>query len=255
MDSILEAKNINKIYVSGKKKVHAVQDVSFKIYKGECLGLVGESGCGKSTIARMITRLETIDTGIIYLNGRDITNAAGKELREIYKTVQMVFQSPVESFNPRLKLGESIMEGLVNQGLSRRESKKKAEEYLEICGLPKEFASRYPHQVSGGECQRASIARAIAVKPKLLICDEATSALDVTVQAQIIKLIGDLKTEMNIACLLISHDIALVQEICDRILVMYQGRVIEEGTPAEIIKNPQHLYTKKLIDAVFEIGL
>jgi ABC-type glutathione transport system ATPase component len=255
VNSVLEVKNINKSYVAANKKVQAVKDVNFQVNKGECVGLVGESGCGKSTIAKMIARLETVDAGKIFLCGKEITYSTGKALRDVYKAIQMVFQDPTESFNPRLKLGEGIMESMINQGISRREAKVRAGEYLEICGLPKEFADRYPHQVSGGECQRASIARAIAVKPKLLICDEITSALDVTVQAQIVKLMGQLKNEMDMAYMLISHDIALVQEICDRVLVMYQGQVIEEGTPDKIITNPQHAYTKKLIDAVFEIGL
>jgi len=255
MDSVLEVKDINKSYISRRKKIQAVKGVSFQIYKGECVGLIGESGCGKSTIAKMIARLEAVDSGKIFLDGNDITNARGRTLREVYKLVQMVFQAPAESFNPRFKLGEGIMESIINQGISRRKAKVRVGEYLEMCGLTKEFADRYPHEVSGGECQRASIARAIAIKPKLLICDEATSALDVTVQAQILKLMGQLKKEMDMTYLLISHDIALVQEICDRVLVMYQGQVIEEGTPNEIIMNPQHEYTKKMIDAVFEISL
>lgn len=224
-----------------------------QIYKGECLGLVGESGCGKSTIAKLIARLEKVDSGKIFLYGKDITHVAGKELREVYRSLQMVFQAPVESFNPRLKLGEGIMESMINHGFPRREVKIKAERYLEKCGLSKEFANRYPHQVSGGECQRASIARAIAVKPKLLICDEVTSALDVTVQAQIIKLLDQLKKENEMSYLFISHDIALVQEICDRVLIMYRGNVIEEGATDEIINNPQNEYTKKIIDSIFEI--
>lgn len=255
MDSVLEVKEINKAYISRGKKIQAVKDVSFQIYKGECLGLLGESGCGKSTIAKMIARLEPVDSGKISLDGKDITYAAGKILRQVYRSVQMVFQAPLESFNPRLKLGEGIMESMINQGISRREAKVRVGEYLEMCGLTKAFANRYPHQVSGGECQRASIARAISIKPKLLICDEATSALDVTVQAQILKLMKELKQEMDMTYFLISHDIALVQEICDRVLVMYQGEVIEEGTPNEIIMNPQQEYTKKMIDAVFKISL
>lgn len=251
MDSVLEIKKIHKSYLKGRKRIQAVNDVSFKIYKGECLGLLGESGCGKSTIAKIITRLQSADKGEIFLNGKEITNAKGKELRDFYKEVQMVFQSPIDSFNPRLKLGEGIMESMINQGIKRRYAKKKAGEYLEICGLSKEFMNRYPHQVSGGQCQRASIARSIAIKPSLLICDEATSALDVTVQSQIVKLMAQLKKEMKMAYLFISHDIALVQEICDRVLVMYEGRIIEEGTPHEIIMNPQNEYTKKLIDSIF----
>jgi peptide/nickel transport system ATP-binding protein len=255
MKSVLEVKKINKAYISRRDKVKAVKDVSFKIYEGECLALIGESGCGKSTIAKLITRLDVVDAGEILLNGKDITYIEGKALREIYEEVQMVFQTPVESFNPRFKLGDGIMESMINQGSSRLEAKKRVNECLKMCGLTEEFADKYPHQVSGGECQRASIARAIAIKPKLLICDEITSALDVTIQAQILKLIEKLKNEMSMACLLISHDIALVQEICDRVIVMNQGKLIEEGTPKEIIMNPQQEYTKKMIEAVFEVSL
>lgn len=254
MDSLLEVKNIYKSYVKGRNRVQAVHDVSFKINKGESVGLVGESGCGKSTIAKLITGLETVDSGEIFLYGKDITHVTGKALRDVYKVVQMVFQASAESFNPRLRLGEGIMESMINQGISRGEAKRRAGEYLEVCGLSKEFADRYPHQVSGGECQRASIARAIAVRPNLLICDEATSALDVTVQSQIMQLMEQLKKETKMAYLFISHDIALIQGICDRVLVMYEGRLIEEGTPDDIIMNPQNDYTKRLIDSIFEIG-
>lgn len=255
MNSVLEVKSINKSYISRRNYIHVIKDVSFQIHKGECLGLIGESGCGKSTIAKIITRLEAVDSGKIFLDGKDITHVEGKALREMYKEIQMVFQAPVESFNPRIKLGDGIMESMINQGISRLEAKKRANECLEMCGLAEGFFNKYPHQVSGGECQRASIARAIAIKPKLLICDEITSALDVVIQAEILKLIEKLKNEMKMTCLLISHDIALVQEICDRVIVMNQGKLIEEGTPKEIIMNPQQEYTKKMIEAVFEVSL
>jgi len=225
----------------------AVDGISFQINKGECLGLVGESGCGKSTTAKLITRLEAADEGEIFLKGKEITHAGNKELRAIYRDIQMIFQMPADSFNPRIRLGESIMESMINQGMKRHRAKARAQECLAVCGLPKEFADRYPHQVSGGECQRASIARAIANQPSLLICDEATSALDVTIQAQILKLLGQFQQEMGMSCLLICHDLALVQEVCDRVLVMFNGRIVEAGTPDEIIMNPQEEYTKRLI--------
>lgn len=253
MNSLLEVKKINKTYKARNREIHAVKDVSFEIFEGECLGLVGESGCGKSTIAKLITKLENIDSGDIIFNGKDITNISGKIMKELYRNMQMIFQSPAESFNPRLKLGESIMEVMINQGISRRSAKVRVNECLEICGLNKEFADRYPHEVSGGECQRASIARAIAIKPKLIICDEATSALDVTVQQQIIELMKKLKREMKMTYLFISHDIALVQEVCDRVIVMNSGEIIEEGYTDEVIMNPQNKYTKRLIDSIYEI--
>ncbi|MBU4540106.1 MAG: ATP-binding cassette domain-containing protein [Firmicutes bacterium] len=251
MKSVLEVRHLKKAYQHGKETVQAVDDVSFQIHTGECLGLVGESGCGKSTIAKMVTRLESPDAGEIFLNDREITRVSGKALRTVYQQMQMVFQMPVDSFNPRIKLGEGIRESLINQGMGRREAKTKAWEYLEICGLDKTFADRYPHQVSGGECQRASIARAIAIKPCLVICDEATSALDVTVQAQIIKMLKRLKKELGMSYLFICHDLALVQEICDRVMVMQNGTIVEQGIPDDIIMRPREAYTKKLIDSIF----
>lgn len=250
MSEILAVSNLKKTYHKGKISIRAVDDVSFQVRKGECLALVGESGSGKSTVAKMITGLEAADEGAIRLAGKDIIGLKGKAQRDVYRDIQMVFQMPVDSFNPRIKLGDGIMESMINQGISRDEARVRSLEYLNICELGPEFADRYPHQVSGGECQRASIARAVAIKPQLLICDEATSALDVTVQAQIMKLLTQLKKELGMSQLMICHDLALVQEVCDRVLVMHHGHVVEEGTPDEIIMNPKDDYTKKLIESI-----
>ena len=247
---ILKADHLKKIFVSGKKSTTAVDDVSFELVRGECLGIVGESGSGKSTIARMLTHLESITEGQIFLKGKDITHIRGKALREIYQDMQMVFQMPMESFDPRCTLGDGIGESLRNMGITRAETRKRVENLLERCGLDKEYADRYPHQVSGGQCQRAAIARALAVSPEILICDEATSALDVTVQKQILDLLTELKQKENLSFLLICHDLALVQEFCDRVLVLYRGKTVECGTPDEIINHPKMEYTKKLIDSV-----
>lgn len=228
----------------------AVDDVSFELRQGECLGIVGESGSGKSTIVKMITHLQSITEGNVILKGKDITHVKGKELREVYKDIQMVFQMPMESFDPRRTLGDGIGESLRNMGLSRKETRERVEKLLERCGLDKEYADRYPHQVSGGQCQRAAIARALAVEPSVLICDEATSALDVTVQKQILELLMELKQKENFSFLLICHDLALVQAFCDRVLVLYHGETVESGTPDEIINHPKMDYTKKLIDSV-----
>ena len=249
-DVILEAQHLKKVFISGKKSMTAVDDVSFELRQGECLGIVGESGSGKSTIVKMITHLQSITEGNVILKGKDITNVKGKELREVYKDIQMVFQMPMESFDPRRTLGDGIGESLRNMGLSRKETRERVEKLLEICGLDKEYADRYPHQVSGGQCQRAAIARALAVEPSVLICDEATSALDVTVQKQILKLLMELKQKENFSFLLICHDLALVQAFCDRVLVLYHGETVESGTPDEIINHPKMDYTKKLIDSV-----
>lgn len=247
---ILKADHLKKIFVSGKKSTTAVDDVSFELARGECLGIVGESGSGKSTIARMLTHLEGVTEGQIFLKGKDITHIRGRALREIYQDMQMVFQMPMESFDPRCTLGDGIGESLRNMGITRAETRKRVENLLERCGLDKEYADRYPHQVSGGQCQRAAIARALAVSPEILICDEATSALDVTVQKQILELLIELKQKENLSFLLICHDLALVQEFCDRVLVLYRGKTVECGTPDEIINHPKMEYTKKLIDSV-----
>ena len=249
-DVILEAQHLKKVFISGKKSMTAGDDGSFELRQGECLGIVGESGSGKSTIVKMITHLQSITEGNVILKGKDITNVKGKELREVYKDIQMVFQMPMESFDPRRTLGDGIGESLRNMGLSRKETRERVEKLLERCGLDKEYADRYPHQVSGGQCQRAAIARALAVEPSVLICDEATSALDVTVQKQILKLLMELKQKENFSFLLICHDLALVQAFCDRVLVLYHGETVESGTPDEIINHPKMDYTKKLIDSV-----
>ena len=247
---ILEAEHLKKVFRSGKKEFTAVDDVSFQLHRGECLGIVGESGSGKSTIVQMLTRLLDMTGGKIILLGKDITHVKGRELRKIYREIQMVFQMPAESFDPRRTLGDGIGESLRNAGLSRTDTKKKVEELLVKCGLEPEFSRRYPYEVSGGQCQRAAIARALAIDPAILICDEATSALDVTVQRQVLELLLELKKKEKRSFLLICHDLALVQAFCDRVLVLRHGRVIEEGTPDEIINHPKTDYTRELIDSV-----
>lgn len=249
-ETILKAEHLKKIFTSGKKTFMAVEDVSFELKRGQCLGIVGESGSGKSTIAKMITHLVDVTDGNVMLMGRDITNAKGKELRRAYQDIQMVFQMPMESFDPRRTLGDGIGESLRNIGMSRSETKRKVEELLVRCGLTPEFAERYPHQVSGGQCQRAAIARALAVKPSILICDEATSALDVTVQKQVLELLLELKEKEGLSFLLICHDLALVQAFCDEVLVLCQGKVVEQGMPDEIINHPREDYTKVLVESV-----
>ena len=218
--------------------------------RGMMVWFTGLSGSGKSTTISMITRLTDATDGKILLDGQDITHLRGKPLRDIYRKMQMVFQTPTESFDPRCKLGDGVGESLRNIGLNRREVRNRVSQLFRQCGLPEEFANRYPHQVSGGQCQRAAIARAIAIEPKLLICDEATSALDVTIQKEIMALLGDLRKELNLSILFICHDIALVQQFCDRVLVMYKGKIVEEGLPDEVIRNPADEYTKRLIESI-----
>ena len=249
---ILEAKHVTKKFPLTKgKELIANDDVSLKFYKGQTLGIVGESGWGKSTFMRMMVQLEQPTSGEILFKGKDITKMKGEELRKNRRNVQMVFQNPSTSFNPKMKVGDIICEPLMNFGLIKKKEKDAvARKYLEMVELPGDFADRYPHQVSGGECQRAAIARALAVEPKVLICDEATSALDVTVQKQIMELLMKLKKEKQLSFLFICHDLALIQMFCDRVIVMHDGHVEEEGTPEEIIENPKTEYTKRLIESV-----
>ena len=249
MEKILEVKNLRKTFYKSRTSFAAVKDISFAINRGECLGLVGESGCGKSTTAKLITRLLEPDGGSILLDGDEILGRKGK--KELYTKVQMIFQTPQDSFDPRCTLGDGIMESMRNHGMKRKAARERMYRLLEQVELPREFGGRYPHEVSGGECQRAAIARALAIEPRLLICDEATSALDVTVQAQILALLKKLQKERNLSLLFICHDLALVQHLCQRVLVMYQGSIIEQGTPDEVIQHPKEDYTKILVDSVF----
>ena len=249
-DIILKAEHLKKVFISGKKSMTAVDDVSFGLERGECLGIVGESGSGKSTIARMLTHLEPVTDGQIFLKGKDITHARGKTLRDIYQDIQMVFQMPVDSFDSRRRLGDGIAESLINRGMKKAEAWEEAERLLGECGLGKDFLTRYPHEVSGGQCQRAAIARALAIQPKLLILDEATSALDMTVQKEILGLLDSLQEDRDMSYLFICHDLALVQAFCDRMIVMQKGKIVEEGTTDQVIRHPKHAYTKMLMDSV-----
>jgi ATPase components of various ABC-type transport systems, contain duplicated ATPase len=253
MEAILKVENLTKVFTrKGQPDFTAVDHISFELFPGECLGLIGESGSGKTTVVNMITRLLDSTEGSILLDGEDITRLSGKELRKAYSEMQMVFQTPTDSFDPRCTLGDGIGESLRNLGMSRAETKQEVARLLTECGLTPEFASRYPHQVSGGQCQRAAIARALAVKPKLLICDEATSSLDVTIQKEILELLNGLRWEkgLDLSILFICHDIALVQQFSDRVLVMYRGDIVEEGKPDAVIRNPQNEYTKRLINSI-----
>lgn len=249
MHTILDVKDLTKNFYKNKQLFTAVNHISFQLRQGECLGLVGESGCGKSTTVKMLTHLLKPDSGEILLEGTEIQHLKGKALKKLYTEIQIVFQIPQDSFDPRRTLGDSIMESMRNHNVSRKEAQNRLWQLLQQVELPSELADRYPNQVSGGQCQRAAIARALAVNPKILICDEATSALDVTVQAQIIELLKRLQQEMDLSILLISHDLALVQHLCDRVIVMYQGNIVEQGTPDRVINAPENDYTKMLIEA------
>ena len=241
---ILEVQHLQKSF--GDKKI--LDDVNFSVDAGEILGIVGRSGCGKSTIAKIISQLIPSDGGKIFLCGEDITNFRS-DFKKIYKNLQMIFQTPEDSFNPRKTLGWSIAEPMKNFGVKNIDAQVK--NLLTEVDLTEDFIKRYPHEVSGGQCQRAAIARAISISPKLLICDEATSALDVTIQAQIVKLLRRLCTEKNISMLFITHDIALLPKIADKVIVMNGGKIIETGEPDEVIKNPKSQFTKELLNTDF----
>ena len=250
MEKILEVKNLRKTFYKSRSLFPAVEDVSFHLMRGECLGLVGESGCGKSTTARLIAGLLEPDRGSVRLEGEEILGLKGKKKQAVYTKLQMVFQTPQDSFDPRCTLGDGIMESMRNRGMKKDQARERMYRLLEQVELDRSFGERYPHEVSGGECQRAAIARALAVDPRLVICDEATSALDVTVQAHIVELLKRLQKERKLSLLFICHDLALVQHMCQRVLVMYQGKIIEQGTPDEVIQHPREAYTRTLVDSV-----
>lgn len=252
MQPILQVKDLSKAFSrEGKPDFYAVDHVSFSLMPGEKLGIVGESGSGKSTIAKLITRLIDSTTGQIIVDGQDITNLKGRRLIPVYSKIQMVFQNPVGSFDPRRTLGDGIGESLRNKGMPKSEVEARCRELLEQCGLPGDFANRYPHEVSGGQCQRAAIARALANDPRILIFDEATSALDVTVQKQIMELLQDLQKEKNLSYIFICHNLALVQQFCDKVIVLYDGKIAEQGFPDDVILRPRSEYAKRLVDAIF----
>jgi oligopeptide/dipeptide ABC transporter ATP-binding protein len=229
----------------------AVRDVSLSVGAGETVGLVGESGCGKSTLARAALRLLEPDAGRIRFAGRDITHAGRSGLRAVRRDMQIVFQDPFASLDPRMRVGRIVEEGLKIHGLGDRQTRsRRVAESLERCGLGPEAAAKFPHQFSGGQRQRIGIARALAMEPRLLVCDEPISALDVSIQAQILNLLGELQRDMGLAYLFISHDLRVVRHLCDRVCVMYGGRIVEEGPAEALFDAPAHPYTRGLLAAV-----
>ena len=249
-ETVLALNNVCKTFTVGAKTVQAVRDVSLFVGENEAVGLVGESGCGKSTLARLITRIETPDSGTVSLCGKDTTRIRGASLRRSYADMKMIFQEPRSSFDPRLTLGASIKQTLRAAGIPRREQDRTVKQLLREVGLDESYAGAKPMDVSGGECQRAAIARAVATKPRLLICDEATSALDVSVQAQIMELLGQLRCRHEMSFLFISHDLALVSSFCERTYVMSNGEIVECGRTMDVTTSPQNEYTKALIASV-----
>jgi oligopeptide/dipeptide ABC transporter ATP-binding protein len=255
-DLLLEARHVTREFpVSGGRTLTACKDVSLNFYRGKTLGVVGESGCGKSTFMRMVVSLDEPTEGSILFKGTDVTKLKGEELRQHHKHVQMVFQDPLGSMNPKMKVGEIICEPLLNYGrIKRSERDAKARELLEMVELPGDFAHRYPHNMSGGQRQRVAIARALALEPEIIIMDEATSALDVSVQKTIVELIARLQREHDIAIGFICHDVALVHSIADQVAVMYLGTVVET-LPAKDILQCKHPYTHALIESLFDVNM
>jgi len=251
---VLELKHLSKTYVdrgwlTKRREVHAATDVSLEIRRGQTLGIVGESGSGKSTVARCVVRLIDPTAGEIRLSGEDIASLSTSRLRPLRRKVQIVFQDPYRSLNPRRKVGDAIIEGPLNYGLSRAEAIERARKLMELVRMDPASLERYPHQFSGGQRQRICIARALAMEPELLIADEAVSALDVSVQAQVLGLLEEIRGRLNLAMLFITHDLRVAAQICDHVAVMSQGRVVEYGPAAGIFLRPQHEYTRALFAA------
>lgn len=258
---MLEIKNLNVVYTSGsslsfqKKRIVAVEDVSLTIKDGKTLGLVGESGCGKSTLGRALLGLVPTESGEIYLDGSPIQNLSFKKWLPIRKKIQVIFQDPYSSLNPRLTIEEIISEGLKVHfpELGKKGIQEKCKNILDKVNLPDTILQRFPHEFSGGQRQRIAIARALVLNPNLVICDEAVSALDISTQAQVINLLKSLKQEFNLSYLFISHDLGIVKYISDEIAVMYLGKIVELGKKSDIIQSPMHPYTKALFSSAFDI--
>jgi oligopeptide transport system ATP-binding protein len=238
-------------FSSGRKVVHAVDDVSFDLYEGEVLGLVGESGSGKSTTGRLILRLIEPTSGEVYYNGENILKADNRRMRTLRKEMQIIFQDPYSSLNPRMTIGTILEEPyIIHQVGNKAERKEKVLQLLEKIGLHPDAVKKYPHEFSGGQRQRVGIARAIALSPRLIIADEPISSLDVSIQAQIINLLEDLQKEFNLSLLFIAHDLNMVRHLSNRVAVMYLGRIVELAQTDELFKNPKHPYTEALLSAI-----
>lgn len=257
IETLVELRDVSKTFpVKGGVfqrvvgQVRAVDRVDLDVYEGEALGLVGESGCGKSTLGRLLLRLIEPDGGSIKFAGTELVGLPHKKLRALRKEIQIIFQDPFSSLDPRTPIGDSIAEGLRVHGFDRKERSRRVYETLELVGLESYHAKRFPHEFSGGQRQRIGIARALAVEPRFLVCDEPVSALDVSIQSQILNLLKTLQQELNLTLLFIAHDLSVVEHLCDRIAVMYLGRVVEVAGGDELFTNPKHPYTAALLSAI-----
>lgn len=259
--NLVEIKNlyveyqINKSVLGGKKIIHAVNGVNLKINKGEILAIAGESGCGKSTLAKALLKLEPVKSGEILFENQNIISLNKENLKEFRKQVQMIFQNPYASLNPKMKIIDILKEPLeINTKLTKQEILKTVKEKIKLVGLEESCLDLYPHEFSGGQRQRIAIARALVLNPKFILADEPVSALDVSIQAQVINLIKELKEKYNLTFLLITHDMSVIEYLADRVAIMYLGEVVEIGTTKEIFSNPYHPYTKALLNSVPQIS-
>ena len=251
---ILRVEHLKKYFTTPKGTLHAVDDVNFSIRTGETLGVVGESGCGKSTMGRAILRLHEPTSGKVYFEGRDILSCNKKQLKDLRKDMQIIFQDPFASLNPRMTVSEAIIEPLLVQGIYKANERaaitRQVEKIMNLVGLAKRLVNTYPHELDGGRRQRIGIARALAVNPKFIVCDEPVSALDVSIQAQILNLMQDLQEELNLTYMFITHDLSVVRHFSNDIVVMYLGQMVESAPAKALFKNPMHPYTKALLSAI-----
>ena len=254
---LIEVRNLKKYFRVAAGQNHAVDDVSFTIYRGETLGVVGESGCGKSTLGRTIIRLLEATGGQVLLNGEDITHISGKKLRSAREKLQIVFQDPYSSLNPRLRIESTIMEPLERSGRFKNKADMKAEanRLMELVGIDERLRQSYPHELDGGRRQRVGIARALALNPEFIVCDEPVSALDVSIQAQVLNLLMDLQEQMGMAYMFVTHDLSVVRHIANNILVMYLGQAVEKAPTEELFERSLHPYTKALLSAIPSVDI
>jgi len=256
MDSLLDVRNLKKYFRTKGGMLHAVDDITFTLETGKTLGVVGESGCGKTTLGRTILHLLDVTDGKIFFEGKDVTNPKKKELAALREDMQLIFQDPYSSLDPRQSVQEIIMEPLlIQKKLSKAEIIEKTKDLMDTVGLAQRFANSYPHELDGGRRQRIGIARALALEPKFIVCDEPVSALDVSIQAQIINLLLDLQEQKQLAYMFVTHDLSVVKYISDDIMVMYLGQMVEKASADELFRNPMHPYTQALLSAIPEADI
>ncbi|WP_373214968.1 ABC transporter ATP-binding protein [Ruminococcus sp. 5_1_39BFAA] len=250
---LIETVNLKKYFKTSKGMLHAVEDVNLKIYPGKTLGVVGESGCGKSTLGRTILRLHQATSGQVLFEGQDILKYKRREMKKVHKNMQMIFQDPYSSLDPRMSIhniiAEPVREMYGSYG-NKKELEEKVHHIMELCGLPRRYANSYPHELDGGRRQRVGLARAMVVEPRFIVCDEPVSALDVSIQAQILNLLMDLQEQRELAYMFITHDLCVVKHISDHIMVMYMGQVVEYASKEELFRRQFHPYTKALLSAI-----